>query len=63
MLLFFQIDPTSSHDFLFRRFNLRGPPAFIEMKQQKNPGKKNSNISHGDIKNLQITPHSTSLTL
>ena len=36
MLLFLEMDPTSSHDFLFRRFNLRGPPAFrLEMKQQK----------------------------
>ena len=36
MLLLLQMDPTSSHDFLFRRFNLRGPPAFrLEMKQQK----------------------------
>ena len=35
MLLFLQMDPTSSHDFLFRIFNLRGPPAFrVEMKQQ-----------------------------
>ena len=30
------MDPTNSHGFLFRRFNLRGPPAFkLEMKQQK----------------------------
>ena len=30
------MDPMSSHDFLFRRFNLRGPPAFrLEIKQQK----------------------------
>ena len=36
MFLFLQMDPTNSHDFLFRRFNLRGPPAFrLEMKQQK----------------------------
>ena len=36
MLLFLQMDPTSLHDFLFRRFNLRGPPAFrLETKQQK----------------------------
>ena len=36
MLLFLQMDPTSSHDFLFRRFKLRGPPAYrLEMKQQK----------------------------
>ena len=36
MLLFLQMDPMTSHDFLFRRFNLRGPPAFrLEMKQQK----------------------------
>ena len=36
MLLFLQMDPMSSYDFLLRRFNLRGPPAFrLEMKQQK----------------------------
>ena len=36
MLLFLQMDPTNSQGFLFRRFNLRGPPAFkLEMKQQK----------------------------
>ena len=36
MLLFLQMDPISSHDFLFRRFNLRGPPEFrLDMKQQK----------------------------
>ena len=41
MLLFLQMDPTSSHDFLFRRFNLRGPPAFrLEMKQQKKQEEK-----------------------
>ena len=36
MLLFLQMDPRSSHGFLFRRFDLRGPPTFkLEMKQQK----------------------------
>ena len=36
MLLFLQMDPTNSYDFLFRRFNLRGPPTFrLEMIQQK----------------------------
>ena len=36
MLLFLQMDPTNSYDFLFRRFNLRGPPTFkLETKQQK----------------------------
>ena len=41
MLLFLQMDPTSSHDSLFRRFNLRGPPAFrLEMKQQKKQEEK-----------------------
>ena len=35
------MDPTSSHDFLFKRFNLRGPPAFrLEIKQQKTQEKK-----------------------
>ena len=29
----------------------------------KTPGGKNSNTSHGDFKNFQKTPHSTSLTL
>ena len=41
MLLFLQLDPTSSHDVLFRRFNLRGPPAFrLEMKQQNTQEEK-----------------------
>ena len=36
MLLFLQMDPTNSYDFLFRRFNLRGPPTFrLETIQQK----------------------------
>ena len=36
MLLFLQMDPTNSHGFLFRRFDLSGPPTFkLEMKQQK----------------------------
>ena len=36
MLLFLQMDPTNSHGFLFRRFDLRGPPTFkLETKQQK----------------------------
>ena len=36
MLPFLQMDPMSSHDFLFRRLNLRRAPAFrLEMKQQK----------------------------
>ena len=36
MLLFLHMDPTNSHGFLFRRFDLRGPPTFkLEMKQQK----------------------------
>ena len=36
MLVFLQMDPTNSHGFLFRRFNLMGPPTFkLEMKQQK----------------------------
>ena len=36
MLLFLQMDPTNSHGFLFRRFNLGRPPAFkLETKQQK----------------------------
>ena len=36
MLLFLQMDPMNSHDFLFRRFNLRGSPAFrLEIKRQK----------------------------
>ena len=36
MPVFLQMDPTNSHGFLFRRFDLRGPPAFkLETKQQK----------------------------
>ena len=36
MLLFLQMDPTNSYDFLFRRFNLKGPPTFrLETIQQK----------------------------
>ena len=36
MLLFLQMDPTNSHGFLFRRFDLRGPPTFkLKTKQQK----------------------------
>ena len=36
MLLFLQMDPTNSYNFLFRRFNLRGPPTFrLETIQQK----------------------------
>ena len=36
MVLFLQMDPVKSHGFLFRRFDLRGPPTFkLEMKQQK----------------------------
>ena len=43
MLLFLQMDPTSSHDFLFRRFNLRGPPSVQtrdETAKKKNPEEK-----------------------
>ena len=36
MVLFLQMDPVNSHGFLFRRFDLRGPPTFkLEMKKQK----------------------------
>ena len=36
MLLFLQMDSTNLHGFLFKRFDLRGPPIFkLEMKQQK----------------------------
>ena len=36
MLVFPQMDPKSSHGFLFGRSDPRGPPAFnIEMRQQK----------------------------
>ena len=36
MLLFLQIDPTHSYNFLFKRFNLRGSPTFrLKMIQQK----------------------------
>ena len=41
MVLFLQMDPVNSHGFLFRRFDLRGPPTFkLEMKQQKPPKEK-----------------------
>ena len=36
MLVFLQMDPTNSYNFLFRRFNLRETPTFrLETIQQK----------------------------
>ena len=53
-----------THDFLFRRFNLRGPPSIqTRSETTKTSGGRNSNTSHGDFKNFQKTPHSTSSTL
>ena len=54
MLLFLQIDPINSHDFLLRRFNQRGAPNNqTRDKTTKTAGGKNYNTSHENFKNFQ----------